>query len=61
MTERVRRRAFFYTARALPQAHSHCTLAVLFQETLLKCKLSFLMAQVVVLDSVNPVISFSCF
>ena len=45
--ERGRRRARFYTAPAPPQAHSHCTRAVIFQRTHLQSKISYLMAQVV--------------
>ena len=45
--ERVRRRARFYTAPAPPQAHSHCTQAVIFQQTHLQSKISYLVAQAV--------------
>ena len=47
MDERVRRRACFYTASAPPQAHSHCTRAVIFQQAHLQSKMSYLMAHVV--------------
>jgi len=45
--KRVRRWGLFYTSPASPRAHSHSTQAVIFHQTHLKCKIAFLMAQVV--------------
>ena len=36
----------FYTSRELPQAHNHSVQAVIFHQTHLKCKIGFLMAQI---------------
>lgn len=46
---RVGRRACFYTALALPQAHSNCTRAVILQQTHLENKISYVMAQIQVM------------
>lgn len=43
----MRRRSCFYTASALPQAHSHCIWAVIFLQTHLQSRLSSQMPQVV--------------
>lgn len=47
MDERVRRWSSFYTTPTLPQAHSHCMRAVIFQQTHLQSKIFHLMPQVV--------------
>lgn len=46
---RVRRRIGFYSFPPLPQAHSHCTRAVIFQQTHHPSKISSLMPQAVLL------------